>query len=60
MSEVAVGDTDDDQLYYTKIYLDENLRQKYSIKLDHKADIFQNLNGVVGKNFFLINVIDVS
>ena len=60
MSEVAVGDTDDDQLYYTKIYLDENLRQKYSIKLDHKADIFQNLNGVLGKNFFLINVIDVS
>jgi hypothetical protein len=31
------------------IYLDESLREKYKIKLDHKAEIFQNLNGAVGE-----------
>ncbi|GFQ84648.1 multifunctional procollagen lysine hydroxylase and glycosyltransferase LH3, partial [Trichonephila clavata] len=36
-------DEEDDQLFYTKIYLDEDLRKKWSIKLDHKAEIFQNL-----------------
>lgn len=41
-------DEDDDQLFYTKVYLDEDLRKKWTIKLDHKADIFQNLNGAVG------------
>ncbi|GFS82794.1 procollagen-lysine,2-oxoglutarate 5-dioxygenase 2 [Trichonephila clavipes] len=41
-------DEEDDQLFYTKIYLDEDLRKKWSIKLDHKAEIFQNLNGAVG------------
>ncbi|CAL1268445.1 unnamed protein product [Larinioides sclopetarius] len=41
-------DEDDDQLFYTKIYLDEDLRKKWTVKLDHKAEIFQNLNGAVG------------
>jgi len=39
----AVNHTDDDQLYYTHIYLDD--REKYNIKLDHRANLFQNLNG---------------
>uniref|UniRef100_A0A903Z0E1 procollagen-lysine 5-dioxygenase n=1 Tax=Anopheles minimus TaxID=112268 RepID=A0A903Z0E1_9DIPT len=39
-------DTEDDQLYYTKAYLDEELRQELNIKLDHMATLFQNLNGV--------------
>lgn len=38
-----VDHTDDDQLYYTHIYLEQ--REKYNIKLDHTANIFQNLNG---------------
>ena len=50
VSELPVADTDDDQLYYTKVYLDENLRQKYNMVLDHKAEIFQNLNGAVGEH----------
>lgn len=37
------------QLYYTKIFLDEALRSKYNIKLDHTAKLFQNLNGAVCK-----------
>jgi len=38
-----VDHTDDDQLYYTQIYLEQ--REKYNIKLDHKASLFQNLHG---------------
>lgn len=45
-SEIA--ETDDDQLFYTKIYLNEELRKKWGIKLDHRAEIFQNLNGATG------------
>lgn len=39
-------DTDDDQLYYTKAYLDKDLRKELNIKIDHMASLFQNLNGV--------------
>ncbi|XP_049885467.1 procollagen-lysine,2-oxoglutarate 5-dioxygenase [Pectinophora gossypiella] len=42
-----VNDKDDDQLYYTKIYLDKNLRDKFKISLDHNSSIFQNLNGAL-------------
>jgi hypothetical protein len=52
----VVGNEDDDQLFYTKVYLNEELRNKFRIKLDHRADIFQNLNGAVGKRCsFLIH-----
>ena len=40
-----LGDTEDDQLFYTRIYLDHELRVKLGIKLDHRAELFQNLNG---------------
>lgn len=43
-----IKNIDDDQLFYTKIYLNEELRKTLSIKLDHKAEIFQSLNGAVG------------
>ncbi|GAB0087403.1 hypothetical protein DMENIID0001_017010 [Sergentomyia squamirostris] len=45
LSHTEVSDTDDDQLYFTKIYLNEEFREKYKMKLDHKTDIFQNLHG---------------
>ena len=32
---------EDDQLYYTKLYLDENFRKQHKFKLDHKSVIFQ-------------------
>lgn len=44
-----VRNLDDDQLYYTEIFLDKELRGKYSMKLDTQAKIFQNLNGQYGK-----------
>ncbi|KAI5636432.1 procollagen-lysine,2-oxoglutarate 5-dioxygenase 2 [Phthorimaea operculella] len=43
----VIGDKHDDQLYYTKIYLDKNLRETLKISLDHYSSIFQNLNGAM-------------
>ncbi|XP_061664656.1 multifunctional procollagen lysine hydroxylase and glycosyltransferase LH3 isoform X1 [Syngnathoides biaculeatus] len=40
-------DDDDDQLFYTKIYLDRTQRTKLNMTLDHRSRIFQNLNGAV-------------
>ncbi|KAK5848041.1 hypothetical protein PBY51_005696 [Eleginops maclovinus] len=40
-------DNDDDQLFYTKIYLDKAQRTKFNMTLDHRSRIFQNLNGAV-------------
>ncbi|GAB6033651.1 hypothetical protein CHUAL_013714 [Chamberlinius hualienensis] len=48
VNSFSIENDGDDQLFYTKIFLDEELRKKWNIKLDHKADIFQNLNGAVG------------
>ena len=45
MARTDIKDDDDDQLYYTHIYLDPVLREKWQIKLDHYAVIFQNMNG---------------
>lgn len=53
-----IQDTDDDQLFYTKIYLDPELREKHKIKLDHKSQLFQNLNGAVSEyTKFLCNAV---
>ncbi|XP_013108802.1 procollagen-lysine,2-oxoglutarate 5-dioxygenase [Stomoxys calcitrans] len=43
--EKPLGDLEDDQLYYTKTFLDETLREKLGIKLDTESKLFQNLNG---------------
>jgi len=40
-----VEDGDDDQLFYTKAFLDESLRKKFAMHLDTKAELFMNLNG---------------
>ncbi|XP_071778537.1 procollagen-lysine,2-oxoglutarate 5-dioxygenase 2 isoform X2 [Centroberyx gerrardi] len=40
-------DNDDDQLFYTKIYLDPLQRDTLNMTLDHKCQIFQNLNGAI-------------
>ncbi|XP_023821824.1 procollagen-lysine,2-oxoglutarate 5-dioxygenase 3 isoform X4 [Oryzias latipes] len=43
----TLKDDDDDQLFYTRIYLDRNQRNKFNITLDHRSQIFQNLNGAI-------------
>lgn len=40
-----IKNTEDDQLFYTKIFLNKELRNKFQMKLDNKAELFQNLNG---------------
>ncbi|KAK0393083.1 hypothetical protein QR680_000047 [Steinernema hermaphroditum] len=40
-----VKDTDDDQLFFTNLYLDEKTRNDLRISLDSMSHIFQNLNG---------------
>lgn len=47
--KTPLKDSDDDQLYFTKIYLDPVQREKFKMKLDHKSEIFQNLNGALGQ-----------
>lgn len=44
-----IANADDDQLFFTKLFLDEELRSKHKIKLDSKSSIFQNLNGATGE-----------
>lgn len=44
-----VQDTDDDQLYYTHMYLDPDMRKQLNMKLDHRSTLFQNLHGALGK-----------
>lgn len=45
VNQTNIQNEDDDQLYYTKIYLKESLRKHLNMKLDHKSSLFQNLNG---------------
>lgn len=40
-----IEDAADDQLYYTKQYLDEKQREKLGMQLDTHSSVFQNLNG---------------
>ncbi|XP_030072049.1 procollagen-lysine,2-oxoglutarate 5-dioxygenase 2 isoform X2 [Microcaecilia unicolor] len=40
-------DNDDDQLFFTKIYIDRLQRERINVTLDHKCSIFQSLNGAV-------------
>lgn len=46
MLKTPVKNKDDDQLYYTKAFLDTNIRSKLKIKLDYESEIFLNLNGI--------------
>lgn len=47
ITHAPIKDKEDDQLFYTLMYLDETLRDRHKIRLDHRSDIFQNLYGAV-------------
>ena len=49
VNQTKINNLDDDQLFYTEIYLNESLRKHLNIKLDHKSVLFQNLNGASGE-----------
>ncbi|XP_070153954.1 procollagen-lysine,2-oxoglutarate 5-dioxygenase isoform X1 [Polyergus mexicanus] len=65
LDKALIKDEDDDQLFYTTIYLQDALRMRHKIKLDHKSEIFQNLNGAVadvelrfkGEEAYLQNIV---
>lgn len=50
LNKASIKDEDDDQLFFTTVYLQEELRIQHKIKLDHKSEIFQNLYGAAGKD----------
>ncbi|XP_062134515.1 procollagen-lysine,2-oxoglutarate 5-dioxygenase [Drosophila sulfurigaster albostrigata] len=43
--EEPIEDTGDDQLYFTKVFLDETKRAKLGMKLDTQSRLFQSLHG---------------
>lgn len=45
VTATTIQDKDDDQLFYSLVYLDEKMRAKHKLKLDHDSDVFMNLNG---------------
>jgi procollagen-lysine,2-oxoglutarate 5-dioxygenase, invertebrate len=47
--KTPIKDEDDDQLYYTKAFLNKELRDSENIRLDNTAIVFQNLNGAIGR-----------
>lgn len=44
---LPVGYQDNDQQYFTRLYLDETVRREFGWKLDHCSEIFQNLGDAV-------------
>ncbi|XP_037136122.1 procollagen-lysine,2-oxoglutarate 5-dioxygenase 2 isoform X2 [Syngnathus acus] len=49
VSQWNLHDNDDDQLFYTKIYVDPLQRDTLNMTLDHKCQIFQNLHGAINE-----------
>ncbi|XP_046593466.1 procollagen-lysine,2-oxoglutarate 5-dioxygenase isoform X1 [Neodiprion lecontei] len=47
LTSSKLSDGDDDQRFYTELYLDRDFREKHQMKLDHRSEIFQNLFGGV-------------
>ncbi|XP_014283346.1 procollagen-lysine,2-oxoglutarate 5-dioxygenase isoform X1 [Halyomorpha halys] len=45
LEENRLKNKDDDQHYFTKLFLDKQIREKYRIRLDNKATIFQCASG---------------
>ncbi len=42
-----LADDEDDQLFYTKLYIDKKERERLGMQLDHRSELFQNLNGAL-------------
>lgn len=45
LNRESIGNTDDDQLFFTHAYLDKEFREEVKMGLDIDSAIFQNLNG---------------
>lgn len=51
-----IRDTEDDQLFFTRAYLEEPVRSALKLQLDHQSHVFQNLNGAIGTLVELVKV----
>lgn len=56
-ARVLESNKTDDQLFYTKLFLDNQLREKHRVKLDYKSNIFQNLYDAIGKQLFILSTL---
>lgn len=43
----SMTSTNDDQEYYAKIYVDENLRRHFNISIDYQSQLFQTIEGAL-------------
>ena len=56
IDEFQIKSSEDDQKYFHRIYLDNNLRTKHNIKLDHMSKLVLNLYGIADNvEFHCIN-----
>ena len=47
LNSADIANDDDDQRFYTTLFLNAEKRQQLNIKLDHRSELFQNLNGAM-------------
>ena len=52
-SNKELADETSNQLFYTKIYLDERKRNELRIQIDHRSQLFQTLNEASVSDFQL-------
>lgn len=45
----TIRNTECDNQFMARAYLDESVRNRLSLMLDHRSTVFQNLNGAIGK-----------
>jgi len=65
LNSADIANDDDDQRFYTTLFLNAEKRQQLNIKLDHRSELFQNLNGAmsdveprfVGKDSVIYNTL---
>ncbi len=56
LSEASAENIEDEQLFFTKTFLDEKKREQFKIKLDQRMQLFQNLKWSDNNDVFLISL----
>ena len=46
ISSSSISPEDSDQLFFTQIYVNDTLKEKLNIKIDHRSTLFQTMHGV--------------
>jgi procollagen-lysine,2-oxoglutarate 5-dioxygenase len=56
LNEASAENIEDEQLFFTKTFLDEKKREQFKIKLDQRMQLFQNLKWSDNNDVFLISL----